>query len=92
MGPFYSSGDVDAAASLYERGLEAIPDCVLLHIAYAELEEKRSVPSPTPCRIVAISIGATVGLGQSTTHLSLSSADWPMSLSAGARQSMVLRF
>jgi hypothetical protein len=46
MGPLYSSGDVDAAASLYERGLEAIPDCVLLHIAYAELEEKRSVPSP----------------------------------------------
>jgi predicted TPR repeat methyltransferase len=36
-----NAGDVEAAASLYERGLEAIPDCVLLHIAYAELEEKR---------------------------------------------------
>lgn len=55
---------MEAAASLYERGLEAIPDCVLLHIAYAELEEKRSVPSPTPCRTVVYQKEPQVALGK----------------------------
>lgn len=36
-----STDDVEAGASLYERAIEAIPDSVLLHLAYAELEESR---------------------------------------------------
>ena len=36
-----STDDVEAAASLYERAVDAVPDSVLLHLAYAELEESR---------------------------------------------------
>jgi hypothetical protein len=35
------AGDQEAAVSLYERALRAIPDCLLLHVAYMELQESR---------------------------------------------------
>ena len=38
------SDDVEAAASLFARAVHAVPDCLLLHMGYAELEEGRGHP------------------------------------------------
>nr|XP_043627865.1 cleavage stimulation factor subunit 77 [Erigeron canadensis] len=35
------SGSIDSAIKVYQRSLKALPDCVLLRYAYAELEESR---------------------------------------------------
>lgn len=35
------SGDTEAAAGIYENAIKAVPDSLLLHLAYADLQEKR---------------------------------------------------